>query len=62
MKDKTPKYCWKRMVGAKGSKVFSERVNQYLREREMLGAAEFPFSVLTSASWMLPRAGTGAVK
>ena len=34
-------------AGAKGSKVFSERVNQYLREREMFGAEEDPFSVLT---------------
>ncbi|EHD5522286.1 nitrate/nitrite response regulator protein NarP [Escherichia coli] len=31
----------------KDSKVFSERVNQYLREREMFGAEEDPFSVLT---------------
>ncbi len=31
----------------KGSKVFSERVNQYLHEREMFGAEEDPFSVLT---------------
>ena len=34
-------------AGAKGSKVFSESVNQYLREREMFGAEEDPFSVLT---------------
>ncbi len=34
-------------AGAKGSKVFSERVNQYLHEREMFGAEEIPFSVLT---------------
>ena len=44
LKDSDPEVI---RAGAKGSKVFSERVNQYLREREMFGAEEDPFSVLT---------------
>lgn len=33
--------------GANGGKVFSDRVNEYLRERERFGAQEDPFSILT---------------
>jgi two-component system nitrate/nitrite response regulator NarP len=33
--------------GAKGGKAFSERVSNYLRERELFGAEEDPFSMLT---------------
>lgn len=48
MKDSDPEVLLEAIrTGAKGSKVFSERVNQYLREREMFGAEEDPFSVLT---------------
>ena len=47
LKDSDPEVLLEAIrAGAKGSKVFSERVNQYLREREMFGAEE-PFSVLT---------------
>ncbi|EMU6489837.1 nitrate/nitrite response regulator protein NarP [Shigella flexneri] len=48
LKDSDPEVLLEAIrTGAKGSKVFSERVNQYLREREMFGAEEDPFSVLT---------------
>lgn len=48
LKDSDPEVLLEAIrAGAKGSKVFSERVNQYLREREMFGAEEDPFSVLT---------------
>lgn len=48
LKDSDPEVLLEAIrAGAKGSKVFSERVNQYLREREMFGAKEDPFSVLT---------------
>ena len=48
LKDSDPEVLLEAIrAGAKGSKVFSERVNQYLREREMCGAEEDPFSVLT---------------
>ncbi|ASO09870.1 TPA: nitrate/nitrite response regulator protein NarP [Salmonella enterica subsp. enterica serovar Ball] len=33
--------------GANGGNVFSDRVNEYLRERERFGAQEDPFSILT---------------
>ncbi|EPH3358997.1 nitrate/nitrite response regulator protein NarP [Citrobacter freundii] len=33
--------------GAKGGKAFSTRVSEYLRERDLFGAQEDPFSVLT---------------
>ena len=47
LKDSDPEVLLEAIrAGAKGSKVFSERVNQYLREREMFGAEEDPFSVL----------------
>ncbi|MBB7502089.1 nitrate/nitrite response regulator protein NarP [Escherichia coli] len=46
LKDSDPEVLLEAIrAGAKGSKVFSERVNQYLRE--MFGAEEDPFSVLT---------------
>ena len=48
LKDSDPEVLLEAIrAGAKGSKVFSERVNQYLRERGMFGAEEDPFSVLT---------------
>ncbi len=48
LKDSDPEVLLEAIrAGAKGSKVFSEPVNQYLREREMFGAEEDPFSVLT---------------
>lgn len=48
LKDSDPEVLLEAIrAGAKGSKVFSERVNQYLRERETFGAEEDPFSVLT---------------
>lgn len=48
LKDSDPEVLLEAIrAGAKGSKVFSERVNQYLHEREMFGAEEDPFSVLT---------------
>lgn len=48
LKDSDPEVLLEAIrAGAKGSKVFSERVNQYLREREMFCAEEDPFSVLT---------------
>lgn len=48
LKDSDPEVLLEAIrAGAKGSKVFSERVNQYLREREMFVAEEDPFSVLT---------------
>lgn len=48
LKDSDPEVLLEAIrAGAKGSKVFSERVNQYLRKREMFGAEEDPFSVLT---------------
>ena len=48
LKDSDPEVLLEAIrAGAKGSKVFSERVNQCLREREMFGAEEDPFSVLT---------------
>ncbi|HGU1010428.1 TPA: nitrate/nitrite response regulator protein NarP [Escherichia coli] len=48
LKDSDPEVLLEAIrAGAKGSKVFSERVNQYLGEREMFGAEEDPFSVLT---------------
>ena len=48
LKDSDPEVLLEAIrAGAKGSKVFSERVNQYLRERVMFGAEEDPFSVLT---------------
>ncbi|MEF6579642.1 nitrate/nitrite response regulator protein NarP [Escherichia coli] len=48
LKDSDPEVLLEAIrAGAKGSKVFSERVNQYLRGREMFGAEEDPFSVLT---------------
>lgn len=48
LKDSDPEVLLEAIrAGAKGSKVFSEHVNQYLREREMFGAEEDPFSVLT---------------
>lgn len=48
LKDSDPEVLLEAIrAGAKGSKVFSERVNQYLREREMFSAEEDPFSVLT---------------
>lgn len=48
LKDSDPEVLLEAIrAGAKGSKVFSERVHQYLREREMFGAEEDPFSVLT---------------
>ncbi|EFA5424862.1 nitrate/nitrite response regulator protein NarP [Escherichia coli O117] len=48
LKDSDPEVLLEAIrAGAKGSKVFSECVNQYLREREMFGAEEDPFSVLT---------------
>lgn len=48
LKDSDPEVLLEAIrAGAKGSKVFSERANQYLREREMFGAEEDPFSVLT---------------
>ncbi|EFX1113246.1 nitrate/nitrite response regulator protein NarP [Shigella flexneri] len=48
LKDSDPEVLLEAIrTGAKGNKVFSERVNQYLREREMFGAEEDPFSVLT---------------
>ncbi|ELP2617634.1 nitrate/nitrite response regulator protein NarP [Escherichia coli] len=48
LKDSDPEVLLEAIrAGAKGSKVFSERVNQYLCEREMFGAEEDPFSVLT---------------
>ena len=48
LKDSDPEVLLEAIrAGAKGSKVFSERVNQYLRERELFGAEEDPFSVLT---------------
>ena len=34
-------------TGANGGKVFSERVSDYLREREMYGEEDDPFSMLT---------------
>nr|UVY64948.1 MAG: Pilus assembly protein TadZ N-terminal [Bacteriophage sp.] len=34
-------------TGANGGKVFSERVSDYLREREMFGEEDDPFSMLT---------------
>lgn len=41
LKDSDPEVLLEAIrTGAKGSKVFSERVNQYLREREMFGAEE----------------------
>ena len=33
--------------GAKGGKAFSTRVSEYLRERDLFGAQEDPFSILT---------------
>ena len=33
--------------GAKGGKAFSARVSEYLRERDLFGAQEDPFSILT---------------
>lgn len=43
LKDSDPEVLLEAIrAGAKGSKVFSERVNQYLREREMFGAEEDP--------------------
>lgn len=48
LKDSDPEVLLEAIrAGAKGSKVFSERVSQYLHEREMFGAEEDPFSVLT---------------
>lgn len=48
LKNSNPKVLLKAIrAKAKSSKVFSKRVNQYLRKRKMFGAKKNPFSVLT---------------
>lgn len=48
LKDSDPQVLLEAIrAAAKGNKVFSERVSEYLREREQSGAEEDPFNTLT---------------
>ena len=47
LKDSDPEVLEAIRSGAKGGKAFSTRVSEYLRERDLFGAQEDPFSILT---------------